>query len=924
MKKKIFPITTLFLIAGLLPACSNGKSGTDVVPEEKAAVYTVTFNDCHGNITRETGETGKEIAVPTPKTPAGKQFVGWSTKYKPSAKSGDETALISGKKYKIGTSNAVLYATFNSQPDHTDAEVQAYMNQIKESSQDNHLYYHYYRFDAEYSDWDVWAWAYKPNAGEGAKFDWVGEPDDFGGVYVDIDLGHTYKGGWDASTKQFKDLDVVYAGATQIGLQIVKSSTRQSGSGFWVNDGSNLFIELSEYAMDIGGGKTAYHIFVVQDNVQNPQKAPTTSNVDPFENDDGNNTTYGNSAYDNVSWGQSATTGLETSSDFKEIGVGYQIMVSSFADSDGDGSGDIYGITQKLDYLSKLGVKALWLTPIQLSDSYHGYDITDYEKVDPKFGSSESPAAKQAGKVTSETAMQDYKDLITQAHAKGMKIVMDLVLNHTSTSNKWFVSSANLDSEYRGYYQWGNHNTQAAIKETNNWYPYGDHPYSYYAKFGSAMPELNFSYKSTREAVEAMSVHWAKDIGVDGFRLDAVKHIYMENEVSSTSGDTIVYDKSDSGDYSSDLTKNIHFFKELKSAVTKGSGKNVFFVGENFDGHAYHVAPYYQAFDSLFDFYAYFNLTSSAATGRTGSTSGFGTAAGFLQNSAPGALYTVAKDNKPANGIKDNGNVFSSNSMISGGKSYWNYPAVYDTYNSFRGGTSLPGVFTSNHDIARVINRIAGTGTSDGIEEQGNITTSNYADYEKSANCVKIAEVLFPGVTWVYYGDEIGMTGNFPAGKNSKSDYADLYYRQPMKWVQDGHAGDAYGTTDFYVTGSSMKVDQDEVNKSTAVVGALAQADSSTSDFAVLARFIGLKNGTDATGAALRLGNFKAENYANGNLAANVLCFSRTLNGTTIKVAVNFNNQSINANSLEGTVLATYNNASQSTLPAYSAIVVKA
>ena len=118
-----------------------------------------------------------------------------------------------------------------------------------------------------------------------------------------------------------------------------------------------------------------------------------------------------------------------------------------------------------------------------------------------------------------------------------------------------------------------------------------------------------------------------------------------------------------------------------------------------------------------------------------------------------------------------------------------------------------------------------------------------------------------------------------------------------MKWVQGGSKGDAYGTTDYYVTGSSMKVEQDSVNLSTAVKGALEQADSSTSDFTILSNFIKIKNGQTAqdggVGAALRLGSFKAEDYANGTLAANVLSFSRTYNGVTIKVAVNFNSSTI-------------------------------
>ena len=915
MKNKILPIITFFLIAGLLPACQKGKGsnpgGDSSLVEQE---YTITFNYCNGaDIVRKTGKTGKKITVPEGKSFGGKIFAGWSTEYDATHKYGKVDKVIEGDKVTIGTSNEIYYAAYNVVPDHTDAEVQAYMDGLKGTSVANHLYYHYYRFKGDYSGWDVWAWAYKPDAGEGAKFDWSSQVDTFGGAYVDIDLGHTYDGGWNAATKIMGGTPVTYAGATQIGLQIVQSSTRQSASGFWVNDGSNLYVTLEDYAMPLNGGGTAYHVFVVQDNVQDPHTAPSTSHADPFDGDDGTNVTYGNSAYDNVNWA-STPAKTATAPDFKNVGVGYQIMVSSFADSDGDGFGDIHGITQKLGYLETLGVKALWLTPIQLSDSYHGYDITDYEMVDPKFGSSQSPAGiANSGEVTSETALADYRELISAAHAKGMKVVMDLVLNHTSTSNKWFVRSANLNPDYRGYYQWGNHNTQAsAINEAKSWYSYGDHPYSFYAKFGSGMPELNYSYKSTRDAVEDMSAWWVREVGVDGFRLDAVKHIYMADETTTRSGDTVIKDVSASGDYSSNLTKNLHFFRELKASVSEKAGKNVFFVGENFDGHAYQVSPYYEAFDSMFDFYSYFNLTSAAATGKGGTTSGYGTASGFFTNTS---TYT------PKMGT----DVLNSDSALGLAKGKaWNFPGVYSTYNAYRGDTSLPGLFTSNHDIARVINRVAGTGTNEGLQAQGTISTSNYAEWERSADLVKFAELMLPGLTWVYYGDEIGMTGNFPSGTNANSDYADLWYRQPMKWTAD-QTGEFM--TDYYVTGSKMKVQWDAVNASSTVVPANTQMGQSNSEFAYMKNFIKLKTNGDAVSQALILGSIEYKYYCNGDTCANVLQFERKYNGTTVKVIVNFDSHSYNSTTNgfnSGTVLASYNGATMNNIPAFSAIVVKA
>lgn len=931
MKKKYIPLIALSSIA-VIAASSIVANNTSyelfAVGKEDYAVYTITMNPCNGstaNIFTRTGSTGDSIRLTTPAYTK-HSFLGWSTDYDPSTKMGTTADIISGTTFTVGTDNQVLYGVWQSVASHTEEEVDAYMATLAETSVAGHVYYHYYRYDntaESYADWDIWAWPYRPTEGEGVKFDWYGRTqsedhltatgdavvDDFGGAYIDIDLSATYDGNWNNRTEVIGGTDVSFTDCTYIGFQIVQSATRTTGSGFWTNDGGDHFVKLENYAMEVDGG-TAYHIFALQDNVQSFSNRPITDTTSPFDDDDGYNVTYGDDTYETADFSTNADI-QATATDWSDgVGAGYQVMVSSFADSDGDGFGDIYGIEQKLDYIANLGVKALWLTPIQLSDSYHGYDISDYTQVDPKYGSSVSPAAiANGGEVTSATAMEDYKSLITSAHAKGIKVVMDLVLNHTSTSNKWFISSANLAENYRGFYQWGNHELQTHITQDNCWYPYGDHPYSYYAKFGTSMPELNYSYQDTREAVEDMSLTWCS-IGVDGFRLDAVKHIYMLDEISSYSGDTVIYDDSDAGDYSSDLTKNLNFFRELNATV-KAQYPNCFFVGENFDGHAYHVAPYYEAFDSMFDFYSYFNLTSAAATGRTGTTSAYGTAQAFMTNTG---TYTTSSDSS----ANDAGGILS---RVNG--SAWNFPAVYNSYTTYRGDTALPGLFTSNHDIARVINRVAGTGTGAGIEEQGTVTAGTYASMEQSANCVKIAEILFPGCTWIYYGDELGMTGNFPEGKDSDSDYADLWYRQPMKWVQDGAKGDGSYTCDYYVTGSSAKVESDSINASELVAPATTQVDDASSEYNILKKFITLK--TDTYAKLLTSGSIAAGNFASGALAANVLSFTRSLGSETLKIAINFNSTSISATGLGNTVIATYNNDGNSitTLPAYSVTVTK-
>ncbi len=841
------------------------------------------------------------------------------------------------------------------QPGHTEEEIKDYMNNLKNTSAGDHLYVHYYRYaqtTVDYNQWDVWCWPYKPRAGEGYNFDWFGRTtsadrmsatgdaviDPFGYVHADIDLTLQFNGGWNNTKKTIggtpsnfyqkdgKTLD------TEVGVQIVMSATRKTASKFWSNDGGDVTFELSKYAMTNTNGTTSYHIFFTQDKVPEPTMTPPATNEDPFDGDTGEKYTYGKAEYSNVKWNDKKPvaktspaflSGGNGSSLAKGAGVGYQIMVSSFADSDKDGSGDIYGITKKIPYLKDLGVNVLWLTPIQLSVSYHGYDISDYTQVDPKFGSKESTYSRSHnGFVDSNSAMEDYKELLKVAHENGMAVIMDLVLNHTSTTNNWFIKSAKLDETHRGYYQWGNNvKDKSVINQDNYWYPYGDHVYSYYAKFGSQMPELNYAYVSTRAAVLSMALNWCS-IGVDGFRMDAVKHIFMEDEVKADANDTIVSDVSESGNYSSNITKNLHFWNELNYEVKKVY-PNAFFVGENFDGHAYHVAPYYGGFDSLFDFYSYFNLTSIAARSfRNGSSGAFALSAkDFLgdYNTQYGNPYSANSDSA----LKGN-----KTSTIKYGGS-WNLRDVYNTNNQYRGGSKLgentttgydmiSGSFTSNHDIARAINRIAGNKwTPDGLEAQGNVSTSNYKTLDQLATCVEIAELMLPGCTWIYYGDEIGMTGNFPQGTDANTGYADLWYRQPMKWMNDNKTADADGiyTTDYNVTGSAMTVKWDEINSTNTVAPVSAQKGKTGSHYEAIKAFAKAKGTTPA----LIKGNFVPYNWGSEQY---VLNFLRKLGNEEYQVVVNLGSNKLEAG-LPGTVVASFNGASKTSIPARSAILLK-
>ena len=197
-----------------------------------------------------------------------------------------------------------------------------------------------------------------------------------------------------------------------------------------------------------------------------------------------------------------------------ESGVYYEIFVRAFADSDGDGVGDLRGITQKLDYLADtLGVEGLWLMPTFPSPSYHGYDITDYRAVSPDYGT-----------------MDDMTELLEQAHARGMRVLLDLVINHTSWEHPWF-----LDPEKRDWYHWTDGQDPSVSLERQMWgRPVWNKRGSqwYYAIFWEGMPDLNFDNPAVRQEMKDIATFWL-ELGVDGFRLDAVSHIYGSGETGS-------------------------------------------------------------------------------------------------------------------------------------------------------------------------------------------------------------------------------------------------------------------------------------------------------------------------------------------------------------------------------------------------------
>ncbi|HEV7908085.1 MAG TPA: alpha-glucosidase [Pseudonocardiaceae bacterium] len=256
--------------------------------------------------------------------------------------------------------------------------------------------------------------------------------------------------------------------------------------------------------------------------------------------------------------------------------VVYQIYPRSFADSNGDGIGDLRGITDRLDHLAELGVDVLWLSPVYPSPhDDNGYDISDYQDVDPVFGT-----------------LADFDDLLAAVHERGMKLVMDLVVNHTSDEHPWFVESrSGVDSPKRDWYWWrsGRPGVQPGTPgaEPTNWgsffsgstWEYDEASGEYYLHlFSRKQPDLNWENPEVRQAVYAI-MRWWLDRGVDGFRMDVINLISKDPALP----DGPVYDNGYHGPGSPHYVcgPRIHeFLQEMHREVFAGRSDRLLTVGE--------------------------------------------------------------------------------------------------------------------------------------------------------------------------------------------------------------------------------------------------------------------------------------------------------------------------------------------------------
>ena len=359
--------------------------------------------------------------------------------------------------------------------------------------------------------------------------------------------------------------------------------------------------------------------------------------------------------------------------------VFYEIFVRSFYDSDGDGIGDLQGVIEKMDYLNDgnpnttndLGVTGIWLMPIFPSPSYHGYDVTDYRDINPDYGS-----------------MADFRALVQAAHVRGIKVIIDFVGNHTSDQHPWFQSSA-ANNAKRNWYVWNNFKPnyngpwgQEVWHERNNNY--------YYGIFWGGMPDLNYNTPEVTEEIKDIVRFWYNDIGVDGFRIDAVKH-WIET-----------------GSQQENTPATLNWWRNF-FAFQKDISPRLMTVGEAWTSTT-NIAPYS---DHRLDYCFEFDLS-----------------------------YAIidAVNNQNATGLRSKMN------------------EIVGTYAAGQFGS-----FLTNHDQDRSFNRFG-------------------LNIRKAKLAASILLTL-PGVPYLYYGEEIGMTGQKP----------DENIRKPMQWANETQAGFSSG-----------------------------------------------------------------------------------------------------------------------------------
>ena len=366
--------------------------------------------------------------------------------------------------------------------------------------------------------------------------------------------------------------------------------------------------------------------------------------------------------------------------------VVYQIYPRSFMDSNGDGIGDIKGITSKLDYLKELGIDVIWLSPVyQSPNDDNGYDISDYQAIMQEFGN-----------------MEDFDEMLAAAHERGIKIMMDLVVNHTSDEHRWFVESRkSKNNPYRDYYIWRDAKDG---REPNNWgscfggsaWQYDETTDMYFLHlFSKKQPDLNWDNKVVRREVFDMMTWWLEK-GVDGFRMDVISMISKVPGLPDGPKDKdALY-----GDFGPSVINGPHvhdYLKEMRKEVLS-------------------------KFDTI----------------TVGETSGV---------TVEEAVKYAADDESELNMVFQ----FEQNDLDGGEHGKWNLNKIYlpdlkavlNRWQTYLEGKAWNSLYWSNHDQPRIVSRL------------GNDTE---AYRELSAKMLATCLHMMKGTPYIYQGEELGMT----------------------------------------------------------------------------------------------------------------------------------------------------------------------
>jgi alpha-amylase len=365
--------------------------------------------------------------------------------------------------------------------------------------------------------------------------------------------------------------------------------------------------------------------------------------------------------------------------DWRQGATCYEIFVRSFYDSDGDGIGDFNGLTSKLDYINDgspdsrrdLGARCIWLMPVASSPSYHGYDVKNYYWVNPEYGTN-----------------ADFKRFVAEAHRRGIKVLVDMVLNHASSEHPYFKDALlHPGSPYRAWFRFSP--TKPEVKGPwgqEVWHKSPVRDEYYYGIFWHGMPDLNYETRAVREEAKKVASFWLDSMGVDGFRLDAIPYLVEENgRLSGTPG--------------------THAFLREYAAHIRREAPHAFTVGEVWDSVAAMLPYYPDPLDAHFAFAASDALLNAV---RSGTAKGLFDPFLQLQRALPATRWSP---------------------------------------------------FLRNHDQTRTMTALGG-------------------DAARARAAVTLL-LTMPGLPFIYYGEEIGMTGDKP----------DPRLRTPMHWRRGPAAG---------------------------------------------------------------------------------------------------------------------------------------